>query len=381
MKRWVIIVLFIIALVAAGLVILVVPPDVTPEGEASARLYRDGTLGLRELPLELVDQSRATEANGDFPGADSRSLSGSLYLPEDKGSGPFPLIVYSHGFMSTAEEARYYAEFLAPKGYVVAAVSYPLSNGEAPGGPNPFDVANQPGDVSFIIDTLLLRNGDSADELYGVIDAERIGVAGLSLGGLTTTLAAFHRDLRDDRIKAAASIAGPASMFSEQFFETTDAPFLMIAGTTDGIVPYGPNAAPIPELDDNAILVSLEDGSHVGFAALAATMVRWSDHPDGVVCPMLMASVPAEGGEEPPPLFAPDEAVGVVPAPPESAPCLDEYTDAMGPYEQLMLTRLALFAFFESAMSPDAARREDMRDYLVNVFAIENANTRVEASF
>ena len=46
----------------------------------------------------------------------------------------------------------------------------------------------------------------------GGIDRDRIGAMGLSLGGLTTTLVAFHPTLGDPRIRAAVSIAGPSAM-------------------------------------------------------------------------------------------------------------------------------------------------------------------------
>lgn len=380
MKTWLAITLVALAAIVVVLVVSFQGARMTPSGGASAALYEAGALGVRELPLELTDDSRATAANQDYAGAPSRTLSGSLYVPADTTGGPFPLIVYSHGFMSNADEARYYAEFLAPKGYVVAAVSYPLSRRDAPGGPNVYDVVNQPGDVSFIIDSLLAASADPADELHELIDPQRIGVAGLSLGGLTTTLVGFHRDLRDPRIRAAASIAGPASFFDRQFFRTADLPFLMIAGTSDAIVPYEPNAASIPMLDDEALLVTLEAGSHIGFVGQTAFVMRWFDHPDAVVCPMLVAKVGIEEGRAPEPLLAPDPVLGVTEMPLDALPCQGEYAGAMEPYEQLMLTRLALLAFFESAMAVDAERRAEMRAYLTEDFAAENARARVAAS-
>ena len=108
--------------------------------------------------------------------------------------------------MSTRSEAERNAEHLASHGYVVIAADYPLSNFRAPGGPIVTDAVNQPGDVSFLIDTV---TGWSADQrpFRGEIDPERIGAAGLSLGGFTTTVATFHPTRRDPRISAAVSIA------------------------------------------------------------------------------------------------------------------------------------------------------------------------------
>ena len=67
----------------------------------------------------------------------------------------------------------------------------------------------------------------------GDIDAERIGVFGISLGGITTPLVAFHPEWRDPRVAAAISIAGAGDVFGPRFFDHAAIPFLMIAGTAD----------------------------------------------------------------------------------------------------------------------------------------------------
>lgn len=380
MKRWHVITALVLATIGVGLAILLVPPSTEPGGEKSAELYMTGPFGVIEAPLKLVDESRPTAANGEFPGAPARTLEGFLWTPRDGSGAPYPLVVYSHGVMSSAREARYYAEFLVPKGYIVAAVNYPLSNGWAPGGPSTRDVMNQPVDVTFIINSLLTRNSDAGDELAGQIDPDRIGVAGLSLGGLTSTLAGFHPELRDPRLRAIASVGGTTAFFSRRFYESTDAPFLMIAGTTDAIVPYGANAAPILDRDDNATLVSLAGGSHVGFAALAASVMRWVEHPDAIICPMLMSMLDSEG-DAGAPLFEPDPDLGIVVPDASSAPCQDtELGKAMGPYDQLMLTRLALYAFFESVMASDTEVRDSMSEYLLETMARENTGVTVSVS-
>lgn len=63
--------------------------------------------------------------------------------------------------------------FLASHGYTVVAVDYPLTNFFAPGKPKLSDVVNQPGDVSFLIDTMLKRNADASDVLHNTINPKR----------------------------------------------------------------------------------------------------------------------------------------------------------------------------------------------------------------
>jgi predicted dienelactone hydrolase len=233
-------------LLAAGLGVawLRAAPEPPAAASESARRLAAGPLAVGTSDHTFVDTSRATDANGDFPGAPERTLEATLWYPEGK-PGPHPLVVYSHGFMSSRGENVPLAELMASHGYVVASVDYPLTNGHAPGGPTVDDAVSQPGDVSYVIDTLLGWTED-ARPFEGSIDPRRIGVAGLSLGGLTTTLVTFHPKLRDPRIAAAVSIAGPAAFFSPEFFAQADVPFLMIAGTGDAMVEFGANAAATP---------------------------------------------------------------------------------------------------------------------------------------
>lgn len=168
MKRIVIVIVVLLLLFAAAGAYILVPPEVEPHGEASARWFAEGPFNVTEMPLTLVDESRDTRAYGDYPGAPQRVLKGRIWRPDRKD--PSPLILYSHGFMSSHAEAEYLGEFLATHGYVTAAVDYPLTSGGAPDGPLVTDVINQPEDASFVIDRLLDRNVQEGDVLFETID-------------------------------------------------------------------------------------------------------------------------------------------------------------------------------------------------------------------
>jgi predicted dienelactone hydrolase len=340
------------------------PPAAESE---SARRLASGPHRVATFETVFVDASRPTDANGDFEGAPVRTLAATLWYP-DGAADAHPLLVYSHGFMSMRSENAPLAALLASHGYVVVSVDFPLTHRGAAGGPNVRDVVNQPGDVRFVIDRVLAWNADERP-FAGEIDRDRIGAIGLSLGGLTTTLATFHPRLRDPRIAAAVSIAGPTAMFGPAFFAAADVPFLMIAGTFDAMIPYESNAAPTPRKVRTGGLVSIEGASHAGFSAFADLFpLRLFGNPDRLGCYALTRNLERAAADPFPSLG--DAADGIELDPNAPLPCRDGVpSSALAAGRQLMITRLASLAFFESRFANDAAVRAAYEVFLRETLA------------
>lgn len=355
---------------AAALVVLVVTgvsaalaltgTAAPPSGSLSAERIADGPYSVGRVEMDWVDASRPTPANGDYPGSEERALPTLVWFP--KGfEGASPLVVYSHGFRSNREGGDYLAEHLASFGYIVASANFPLSNGAAPGGSTIEDVPSQPGDVSFIIDSVLALSG--ADKPFAsTIDPDRIGVMGLSLGGLTTTLATFHPQWRDPRIKAAVSMAGPADVFGPGFFDTSDAPYLAISGTEDAIVAHRTNAGPIPDRVRHGGLLEIAGGTHAGFVGLASGPMRLLGNPDAMACSVTDFSFdghPFAGryGNAAQGLVEPDEYV---------AACTREIGETISSGRQQQMTKLAVRAFFEAVFGEDPGAREAAAGFVMS---------------
>ncbi len=356
-------------------------PSGPPAGSESARRLATGPHGVAHRDFTFVDETRPTPAHGDFSGLPNRTLVTTLWYPKPAG-GLHPLVVYSHGFMSRREGGAYLARHLASHGYVVVAADFPATNGDAPGGPNVEDVVNQPRDVRFLIDSVLALEGDALP-FDGAIDEARIGVMGLSLGGLTSTLVAFHPALRDPRVRAAISIAGPGEIFSRRFFEAGDVPFLMIAGTADAIVPYEANGPPLLERVPGGALVTLEGGSHVGFVDLAPRFFRFSDNPDAIGCRYLRRNLDVESDPDPDGPFAAlgGSEMGIELGESAARPCDDdELAHAMRPARQHVLTTLAVRAFLESEFGASETSRSAASRYLAHTLARDLPETRFETS-
>jgi dienelactone hydrolase len=100
--------------------------------------------------------------------------------------GPWPIIVFSHGYEVGPGPYEMLLQAWASAGYVVAAPEFPLTDQAIAGaGLDENDIQNQPADVRFVLDTLVA----SASPVAADIDASRVVYAGHS-DGAETALAA-----------------------------------------------------------------------------------------------------------------------------------------------------------------------------------------------
>jgi predicted dienelactone hydrolase len=229
-------------------------------------------------------------------------------------AGPFPLIVLSHGTGGSAQMMAWLARVLTSRGYVVAAVNHPGNNALEEYTAEGFLIWwERARDLTTVIDMLI------HDRQFGrVIDPDRIGAAGFSLGGhtvieiaggrtdparfqkfcrsrktdgcvdppefpdlfarwaeLEATNQAFRdavsqsgRSYRDARVRAVFAIApalGPA--FIPDSLRRITTPVAIVAGTNDRIVPIGSNAQLLAKLTPRASFTLLAGVGHYTFLA------------------------------------------------------------------------------------------------------------------
>ena len=357
-------------------------PTVAPL--TSAQVLQPGPFAVGGTTMTFVDTSRPTMPNHTFPGAPSRTLVTEVWYPIDpqssttspetrnaplaRSGAPYPLVIYSHGFMSIRVGGAYLARHLASYGYVVGAPDFPLSSVSAPGGPNFLDLANQPGDVRFVIDQLLALSADEHSALAGSIAPERIGLTGLSMGGSTTFLAAFHPTLRDPRVRAAAPMAGVACFLGPDFYGSTSVPLLILHGDIDAIVPYQANAVfAFGEANPPKYLVTIAAGSHTGFTDGIEVIAEGANNPDDLGCRALggptgnvgnSVLVDSLGGQE----------AGIIDGVCPAGCTLARQPRSIRPSRQHQLTILSIFPFFEAYLRGDARALQ----FLNTTLAAEN---------
>jgi predicted dienelactone hydrolase len=136
-------------------------------------------------PLSWTNASAEVDLGGGgfFPGKAELTI----YLPD--GPGPFPVVVFSHGFQLGPENYVSYGEHLASWGFVAVLPKFPGSLIV------PRTHAQLKEDLSAILDWIEGAPG----ELSGKADASKIGLSGHSMGGKISLLLASS----DDRAKAA----------------------------------------------------------------------------------------------------------------------------------------------------------------------------------
>jgi dienelactone hydrolase len=252
----------VIALVATAVALSVVMETGRParHGTAPGRSTNvTSTPGAKPVPssfavglrvLHLLDTSRTiTLPNGAsepralltyvrYPALGAPGRTDLPGAPAARADGPFPLVVFGHGFAVTPALYGRLLQSWARAGYVVAAPVFPLENANAPGGPDESDLTNQPADMSFVISEMLAAAKAGASPFSGLIDSSRIVVTGQSDGGDTALAVAYDPTYRDPRVNAAVILSGEEIPGTGGFtFPAGSPPLLATQGTADTVNP------------------------------------------------------------------------------------------------------------------------------------------------
>jgi dienelactone hydrolase len=241
-------------------------PPTSAATTTSTTAVRPRTYEVGTRESTYVDTSRPTAKNNSYPGAPTRTIRVRFYYPAQGGAparagAPFPVVLFSHGHNGLPEGYAPLLGDLARAGYVVVAPAYPLSNSASPGGATVGDLGNQPKDASFVLDRVLADAHTTKTWPPGFLDAGRIGVAGHSLGGLTTYGLVYNPCCVDRRIKAAVVLAG-AGLGASSESTTIHTPLLAIHGDQDRTIPIATGRDSFQHANRPKFFLTIVGGSH-----------------------------------------------------------------------------------------------------------------------
>jgi dienelactone hydrolase len=147
----------------------------------------------------------------------------------DVAEGPFPVVLFSHGFTGFRLQSSYLTSHLASHGMVVVAPDHPsrdLTN--VLGGTASGEREDSVDDLLASLDLITAEGTTAGGPFEGQIDAERVAALGHSAGGGTILGAAL-----DDRVDGYVSMAagGP-----EDPADFPQVPSFFMAGSEDAVV-------------------------------------------------------------------------------------------------------------------------------------------------
>lgn len=207
---------------------------------------------------------------------ENRSLTVKFWYPAEEGS--YPLIVFSHGAFGVIDSNFSTCMELASNGYVVASIGHPYHamfvedvNGKVITADRDFvqqiyavndsgdaEVEEKiyarskewmeirTGDENFVLDTILQKAEAGEEGPFSLVDADKIGLFGHSMGGASSVQ--LGRERND--IDAVIDLEG--TMFGEY------------TGYEDGVWHYNKEPYPIPILDVNSREADSQMGSSGG---------------------------------------------------------------------------------------------------------------------
>jgi len=197
------------------------------------------------------------------PAMDGTFNVGAVRDAAASNAGPFPIVIYSHGFGGYRQVATFYLAHLASWGFVVASADHversivALATGNLANAANGKDLD----DVAATIAALEAEQGRTGGLLEGRIDTDRIGITGHSAGAQTALRVAGS----DQRIDAFISISGGLSLMGEPAPTVPQQPALVLSGEKDQVVAAAKSDALYDALGSPKFRVDVANAGHNSF--------------------------------------------------------------------------------------------------------------------
>ena len=182
--------------------------------------------------------------------------------------GPYPMVLFSHGYAGYPEQSADLVTHLASWGFVVIApdhVERSLSGllGTAAKGVTPRE---DPEVLSASLDAAIADSKDAKSPLNGLLNLDKVAVAGHSAGASAAYLTASS----DDRVKAFISYSvgtgRPDKNGKVPERPVPKVPGMVMLGTKDGIIPPASSVDVYDAMNTPKYLVQIANAGHLVFS-------------------------------------------------------------------------------------------------------------------
>jgi predicted dienelactone hydrolase len=233
---------------------------------AGCRLVRQAAAQGNPRPFRNESKVETVDLGG---------LQVSVWRP--KGTGPSPLVVFSHGFHGSSTQSTFLMKALAEHGYLVLAPNHrDNGHGVTMRPPVGFAEPDKWTDATFKDrrdDIVLLLRTLKADKAWSsAIDWSKVALAGHSLGGYTVLgLAGGWASWKLPDVKAVLALSPYCTPFvNKKTLASIKVPVMYQTGTRDiGIAPFvGRNGGAYDISSSPAYYVEFEGAGHLAWTDL-----------------------------------------------------------------------------------------------------------------
>lgn len=274
------------------------------DGEEGARYDRPLTVEFW-YPADIAQEESLDAGRYEVNARDGSqaSLRGSSVrdADPDRQGAAYPLVILSHGYPGNRYLMSHFGEFLASHGYVVASIDHTDST-YTDQGAFASTLRNRSLDQLFVLDELDRLSDGESEFLEGLVDAERTGIIGYSMGGygLLNTVGAGLSDSApdtlsvpedvlenrlasseeypttlDSRVKAAVAIAPwglQLGLWNEEALSNVETPVFFMSGSVDDVSGYedGPRVAFNEMSGTERFFLTFENANHNAAAPVPA---------------------------------------------------------------------------------------------------------------
>lgn len=209
-----------------------------------------------ELQAQVAPELRPQYEIDAHPGADPAT------------DGPFPVVLFSHGFAGFPEQSADLTSHLTSWGFVVVApdhVERSLSGlfGTASAGVTPME---DPAVLSASLDAAVADADRAGSPLADLLDLDHVAVAGHSAGARAAYLTATADDRVDAFIAYSVGLTGGPEDAATEPPPVPDVPGMVMLGDADGIIPADTSRAVFEGMATPKYLVEIADAGHLVFS-------------------------------------------------------------------------------------------------------------------